>query len=622
MKKTKRATKIKNILLGMVTFAFACMISLSGIIPKNSAKASSPDDSAFLYEPVAAVQANDTVFALDTTLGKVITISDGEIEQSAESFYQTRSAKDLVLLAGHLILISPESTEGKFTVLSTTFESQNITDTTHLDEYEQEFSHFSVLVAGNTLFAVFFNDAASDGLLFTALTYEAGEFDIIQKRMILVNNEWHEEFESALGFVLCFDSALGVPFGLITTSQSAVRGFYLDGANISSLTAPNVAFLVPEGEKLFSVFCEDTNFLIYKNNSHLCSFSCAMETSPLSLDISADDYTSSDTNLTSISNIFVANGKACFVSMSGKQIEQMTSTISSGNMSFGDSEVISNPEITVNYLSNRDISFHEIVSNEARMVEFPYSTQALVTLPRQTKLIMIGKGFIETTTGQTEIQGYDYFMATVSGTNYYGFIEIDDTFELEVDQNPADKYVYIRGGAKIYKYPSRTIDTKNTLTETLDSGKRFEIFSDISNYSYSTGGSNCSFVQVILEGGETGYIESTYVQNDAPILYVQTNAKILRTTNVYKDADTSSTVITSLSETKRVRMLENRTGNKHFTKIAFNDEIGNYYEGYILSENVKADSWSTLQIIGFVLVTLSILLLAIILIIKSRVAHQ
>ena len=622
MKKTQITKRINHIMLGIMTFAFICLMSLVSIVPKNIAKATGPSDSSFLYEPVAAASIDDTIYALDTNMGKVIKIVDGEIDQSAASSYQTRTAKDLQVVSDFLVLISPESAENKFTVLSPAYENQIISDSIDLDEYEEEYDNFSVITAGNSVYSVFYNNAAENGMLFVELNENSGAFSVADKRTISINTEWQDDFDNALGLVLCFDSAQNAPFGLIITPQNAVRGFYLDSANISSLTAPNASFVVPEGENLFSTNIDGNNFIMYKNNSTLRAYSCTMSSGPLSLDIDTNNFAQSNIALESLSNIFISNGKACLVSKTNQQIEIKTSSVEANALTLTNSTMLSNPEINVEYMDSKDVTFNEIVSSEAKMVALPYSTEPLVLLPRETKVVMIGKGYMEVAGNQEEIQGYQYFMATVAGTNYYGFIEIDDTYELEVDSNPAQRYVFIRAGAKIYKYPSRTIDTINTLTQTITSNKKFELNSDIQNYSYTAGSSTYTFVQVLLDNNQVGYIESSYVQNDAAVLYVQTNASLIRTSNVYLEPDSNSTIIMSLNQTKRVRIIENRAGNEHYTKVAFNDELDNYYEGYILSENIKADSWSTLQIIGFVLITFSILFLAVILIIKNKIIHE
>ena len=42
-----------------------------------------------------------------------------------------------------------------------------------------------------------------------------------------------------------------------------------------------------------------------------------------------------------------------------------------------------------------------------------------------------------------------------------------------------------------------------------------------------------------------------------------------------------------------------------FTKIKFNDEFGNEFEGYIKTESIQSDAWSQLQIIGSILIAIN-----------------
>ena len=52
--------------------------------------------------------------------------------------------------------------------------------------------------------------------------------------------------------------------------------------------------------------------------------------------------------------------------------------------------------------------------------------------------------------------------------------------------------------------------------------------------------------------------------------------------------------------------------------ITFNDEYGNEFTGYILTDSLGSDSWTTMQIIGCILIAINIGLLILILKFKKN----
>ena len=257
------------------------------------------------------------------------------------------------------------------------------------------------------------------------------------------------------------------------------------------------------------------------------------------------------------------------------------------------------------------------------MLELPYSTKGLVTLSQGANIVEIGEGVYknEENNNTETVNGYKYYLATVNGTNYYGYLPISVVTKLDVSESIMP-YAFTRKNIKMYKYPTSSQDQINTVLHTFEEITKVELVRDISTFKYTVGSNNAlrSFYEVQINN-QVGYILSTDIDSFPEIELVQTNAVVLRTTSVYKNLR-DELPTWNLSEGTRVRILENRFGTEKYAKISFNDDDGVTCTGYILADNIQADSWSTLQIIGFVLVLLSIVLLVIILIIRHRINKE
>jgi len=108
--------------------------------------------------------------------------------------------------------------------------------------------------------------------------------------------------------------------------------------------------------------------------------------------------------------------------------------------------------------------------------------------------------------------------------------------------------------------------------------------------------------------------------NGVGLFGAATNATIKNDgTTVYLSPSVDSTVLSfKLDAGKNVRINGKRNTKTGFTSITFNDEYGNEYSGYIETDYIKSDSWSTLQIVGCVLIAINIGLLILILIYRNK----
>ena len=98
-----------------------------------------------------------------------------------------------------------------------------------------------------------------------------------------------------------------------------------------------------------------------------------------------------------------------------------------------------------------------------------------------------------------------------------------------------------------------------------------------------------------------------------------TNANIKKDgTYVYTSADSKSVIKDVLKKDQAVQIQGKRNTKNGYTYIKYNDEYGNVLDGYIKTDYVETTSWTTLQILGCVLIAVNIGLLILILLFRKR----
>ena len=151
----------------------------------------------------------------------------------------------------------------------------------------------------------------------------------------------------------------------------------------------------------------------------------------------------------------------------------------------------------------------------------------------------------------------------------------------------------------------------------IEDNSEIEVLSVLSNYVAN----NVQMIKVRVNKKQVGYIDAKCIRNPSDIKnFVITNATIKNDeTTVYLTASLEATTLSfKLDKGKTVRINGKRDTKTGFTSITFNDEYGNEFSGYIETDYVKADSWSTLQIVGCILIAINIGLLVLILIYRKN----
>jgi len=298
--------------------------------------------------------------------------------------------------------------------------------------------------------------------------------------------------------------------------------------------------------------------------------------------------------------------------------------------------IINNPDCEITYFEEDNFVFKTTTSS-TKLLEHPWDFEEIVEIDANQDVINLGTIQVKSlarTRNAVQIEDYDYCMYTHGGKNYLGYIKntdlktkeelsVDSVYKTIEDQNGNKRAVVtVWPNTTLYSLPTNIVGS--LITNDLTSQKigeivqnsKVEILDVLDGYSSN----GVKFVKVLVNGETTGYIDASRIYSPKDkVNFVVTNASIDHDgTKVYLSASESSVVTHILSKGKQVRIDGKRDTKSGFTKITFNDEYGNEFTGYISSDFVKSDSWSTLQIIGSILIAVNIGLLILILVYKNK----
>lgn len=288
---------------------------------------------------------------------------------------------------------------------------------------------------------------------------------------------------------------------------------------------------------------------------------------------------------------------------------------------------ITNPACNISALDSRDYKYYKLNT----------STNFIPDLGNEEGTFDIEEGEYVTeiatvTLGDTiTLSGYKYVLYTKYqqdgnawvGKNYYGYLYIDNDTLISIDPlDPEETIIKVNDQTNLYAYPSVVQDSKNQIVYKISQNLPVIFIKNLAEYQtgYNDAGqtykTNFALVQV---GDYVGFIDiSRQIPQDKRVILALPNAKIIANTNIYESADKSSLVIGKLKENDAVKII-GRRDQTGMIKIAYNDQAGNYYEGYILASYVRSNSYTTLQIVGTVLVVLNILFLLVLIATRKKI---
>jgi hypothetical protein len=280
---------------------------------------------------------------------------------------------------------------------------------------------------------------------------------------------------------------------------------------------------------------------------------------------------------------------------------------------------VSNPSITVSYYGEDDFKYLK-TTQSTPLYASPWDLTPILVVENEQDLICIGYGYIGDE--NSVIQDFKYCLYTFEGVNYKGYANAQNLAEKEtISLEDYDYKIFkVVPNTNLYSLPTKVVGDKitNQLTSEIKlqikDNSRVEVIDVICAYTTQ----KSTMLKVKVNDSEIGYIERSSIINPSEkVDFVITNSSIKNdNTKVYLESNSESSVIYTLNEGYRIRINGTRNTKSGFTSITFNDEYGNEWTGYIATDIIAADSWSTLQIVGSILIAINIGLL--ILIIKFR----
>ena len=304
------------------------------------------------------------------------------------------------------------------------------------------------------------------------------------------------------------------------------------------------------------------------------------------------------------------------------------------SMPSGDTAEIDNPDYNITYYEEENFVYKESVTL-TELYQDPWGAKFEILIGSQSDVIKIGQAKIVGL--NKEITDYDYCLFTSNNENHCGFIKSVDLIQKETLSPKEAGFKELGGKCIVTVWPNTALySLPSTITgvlgrpnkdgtyslvskrlTTIEDSSPIQVIDVLCNY-YANG---IQMLKVIVNDSQVGYIDANCVRNPAEIRdFVITNATIKKDgTTVYLSPSLDSTVLAfKLDAGKNVRINGKRDTKTGFTSITFNDEYGNEYSGYIETDYIKSDSWSTLQIVGCVLIAINIGLLILILIYKKN----
>ena len=291
-------------------------------------------------------------------------------------------------------------------------------------------------------------------------------------------------------------------------------------------------------------------------------------------------------------------------------------------------DFVDNPDKTIDYfdfsLETDESSNYKVTNKTTYLFADPWGAHSDVEIPEGYDVVKIGNVILE---NNVVVNDYVYCMFSYAGQNHCGFIpssDLDNKSVISLSETNYKPRVKVWPKTRLYSLPT-TITAGNIGSSNLSSHVIMEI-SD--NYELEVLDVICAYVannsrmiKVRVNGDKIGYIEEKSIRNPVNVVeFVITNATIQKdATIVYHSASKDSSHLTfTLNKGKNVRINGNRNTSTGWTSITFNDEFGNEFTGYVETDFIKADEWSTLQIIGCVLIAVNVGLLILILIYKKN----
>lgn len=286
---------------------------------------------------------------------------------------------------------------------------------------------------------------------------------------------------------------------------------------------------------------------------------------------------------------------------------------------------ISNPNLLVKFFNEEDFVYAKTNKN-IDLLSNPWNDSGIINMPNDSNIIIVGKGFVESQ--NLELEDYKYALFTSNNKNYLGYINVDNfTVKDEVSLDTLNsKVCKVVAKTALYSLPTKvlgdniTTSLKSSIIATISDNSRVEILDLLCDYKSN----NSIFIKVKVNNEKVGYIETNQIQKRLDVThYIVCNASIkLDGAKLYESESTDSEVIIELNKGTRIKITGAKNKKTGMTGVTFQDEYGNTFAGFIQSDYISSDGWSTMQIIGAILIAVNIAILILVVLYLKRRKEQ
>lgn len=645
-----------------LTFGFACWACVFPHANSSSASANgaSANVSIFIRKPSFSIIHNNKLFFVDndddTVRLKVCDISSQALELQ-NSYADIGNVKVLdVCLCGNklFLLVSQETNVFIKKVNLETLSVSLFCPDLQIDSNYSEFDVSSLTLSSNNYTLLTFSSSSAKVKSQFALVASDDSLTIQPTNLNFTNSSISNNlkktfiYNSSSNCYLFFIYGTSVAYYKIDNLASLTNLSSQENAidNLPSFELPNdnlsineiivrAGFAKIDNVDYLAIYFQKTEENVINSYIRLYSFDLSSNQNPISFVVERDcqniGYARMSQNYLSFSS--VTEQALCFVEFSNNADPDSPVSIST------ESNKIVNPKVTVSYLEPDNFVYLQ-TNKQTQLFDNAWGASSDIVLGQATDVIKIGSGFLK---GNQEIEDYDYCLFTNSNGNNFGFIKRADltpktevsleqeNFNVIVDEALNIRYARasVWPGAALYSLPTTSASARigssdvgiselvaEKIMQIPDNSEVF-VLDTLCNYTSN----GVKFYKVQINSDQFGFIEARAIRRPSDVVdFIITNATIKNdNTKVFLEPNSNSQTFSfALNKGKNVRINGNRDTKTGFTSITFNDEFGNEFSGYIETDFIKADSWSTLQIVGSVLIAINIGLLILILIFKKN----
>lgn len=425
-------------------------------------------------------------------------------------------------------------------------------------------------------------------------------------------------------------------FGTQLSSITTLESFELDLTKNSlseklDTTNSNISYASAN-----TIYINDkTLFLITytENNSTLTGTELSSSSKLYEFEIDVSDnnkYFDSKLSIQTHSQNYILTSDSCLIYplIENQQICCTKIAYNSSTARYSDTTLspITNPSVEIKYYNESNFEYMT-VNKITNILSTPWESVSSSTYkidPTNSAKDIVVIGYGEISSENLIVSDYKYCLFTSNDKNIKGFVKCEDlSAKPKINVSEYEYKVFkVQPNTNLYSFP--TTITNNQITPTLSStivheieeNSRVELIDTICRY-------NCNekiMLKVKVNNQYYGYIEyDKIIKPSDKLNFVITNASIKDdNTIIYLKSNSTSQIICTLEKGYRVRINGSRNTNSGFTSVTFNDEFGNEFSGYILTDSISSDSWTNLQIIGCILIAINIGLLILIIRFKHK----